>query len=75
MESLEGKGKVTCHPGSRHKGSWPPSRRHACLQTAVDENGKDGDKYCEYDDEDGLRLVMRIDHQVTTDFGKLVQHS
>ena len=53
MESLRpsnrGKrGKVTCHPCSRHKGSWPPSRHRACLQTAVGDNGKvltkDGEK-------------------------------
>ena len=55
--------KITCRPCSRHKGSWPPSRHRACLQTTVDEN-----------DENKEYTMIRIGHQVPTvyDCGKLL---
>ena len=38
------KGIVTYRPCSRHKDSWPPGRRRACLPRA----GEDQDKSAEY---------------------------
>ena len=38
------KGNVTYRPCSRHKDSWPPGRRRACLPRAVE----DQDKSAEY---------------------------
>ena len=38
------KGNVTYRPCSRHKDSWPPGRRRACLPRA----GEDQDKSAEY---------------------------
>ena len=37
------KGIVTYRPCSRHKDSWPPGRRRACLPRAVEDQDKSGE--------------------------------